>query len=53
MPEGRRVTLVIEDEDGWVLDEESTSELLDAMAECDRGEVVSAEEVFAALPPRQ
>ena len=53
LPEGRRVTLVIEDEDGWVLDEGSTSELLEAMAECDRGEVVSADEVFAALPPRQ
>jgi hypothetical protein len=53
LPEGSRVTLVIEDEDGWVLDEESTCELLEAMAECDRDEVVSADEVFAALPPRQ
>jgi predicted transcriptional regulator len=36
-----------------MLDEESTSELVEAMAECDRGEVVSADEVFAALPPRE
>jgi hypothetical protein len=53
LPEGQRVTLVIEDEDGWELDEASTRELIEAMAECDRGEVVSAEEVFAALPPRE
>jgi hypothetical protein len=52
LPEGKRVTLVIEDESGWVLDEASTQELLEAMAECDRGDVVSAEDVFAALPPR-
>ena len=52
LPEGQRVTLVFEDEDGWVLDEASTRELIEAMAECDRGEVVSADEVFAALPPR-
>lgn len=49
--EGQSFTVYI-DEDGWKLDEASTRDLLDAMAECDRGEVVSAEEVFAALPPR-
>lgn len=53
LPEGQRVTLVIQDDEGWALDEASTRELVDAMAECDRGEVVSAEEVFAALPPRR
>ena len=49
--EGQSVTVYI-DEDGWTLDEASTKELLEAMAECDRGEFVSAEEVFAPLPPR-
>ena len=34
------------------LDEASTQELLEAMAKCDRGEFVTAEEVFASLPPR-
>lgn len=53
LPEGQRVTLVIEDGAGWTLDEASTRELIEAMAECDRGEVVSADAVFAALPPRR
>jgi hypothetical protein len=51
MHEGQSVTVYI-DEDGWTLDEASTQELLEAMAECDRGEFVSAEEVFASLPTR-
>ena len=50
--EGQSVTVYI-DEDGWELDEASKRELLEAMAECDRGETISAEEVFAALPPRK
>ena len=44
--DGQSVTVYI-DEDGWTLDEASTRELVEAMAECDRGEVVTAEEVFA------
>ncbi len=52
LPEGQRVTLIIEDESGWHLDEASTRELLEAMAECERGEVVASEDVIAALPPR-
>ena len=50
--EGQSVTVYI-DEDGWELDEAQTRELVDAMAECDRGETVSAEDVLAALPPRK
>lgn len=50
--EGSPVTVYLE-EDGWVLDESRTQELLEAVAECERGEVVSAEEVFAGLPPRK
>ena len=49
--EGQSVTVYI-DEDGWELDEADTRELLEAMAECDRGETVSADEVFAGLAPR-
>ena len=49
--DGQSVTVYI-DEDGWELDEAHTRELLDAMAECDRGETVGADEVFAGLPPR-
>lgn len=57
LPEGRSlegspVTVYLE-EDGWVLDDASTQELLEAIAEAERGEVVSAEEVFAGLPPRK
>lgn len=50
--EGQTVTVYI-DEDGWELDEASKRDLLEAMAECERGETVSADEVFAALPPRE
>ena len=50
--EGQSVTVYI-DEDGWKLDEASTQELVEAMAECDRGDVVSVEEVLASLPPRE
>ena len=50
--EGQSVTVYI-DEDGWALDDASTRELVEAMAECDRGEFVTVEEAFASLPPRQ
>lgn len=54
LPEGQRVTLVIEDEDGWELDEASTRELIEAMAECDRGEVESAAtEALSSSPARR
>jgi hypothetical protein len=50
LPEGRRVTLVIDDEDeGFHLDAESQRELLEAMAELDRGESVSEEQLDAEL----
>jgi hypothetical protein len=49
--EGTSVTVYLE-EDGWVVDKADTEELLAAIAEADRGEVVGADEVFASLPPR-
>jgi hypothetical protein len=48
--QGASVTVYIDE--GWELDRDSTRELLEAMAACDRGEAVDVEEVFAALPPR-
>lgn len=50
LPEGRRFTLVIDDEEkGFHLDEQSQQELLEAMAEIDRGEFVTKEQVLAEL----
>jgi hypothetical protein len=50
LPEGRRVTLVIDDDDeGFNLDEESQRELVEAMAEMDRGEFVTQEQLDAEL----
>ena len=50
--EGSQVTVYL-DEGGRTLDEPRTRELLEAIAECDRGEVSDADRVFAALPPRK
>jgi hypothetical protein len=50
--EGSPVTVYLE-EDGWKLDEADTRELLEAVSEADRGEVVSADEALADLPPRK
>jgi hypothetical protein len=49
LPEGRRVTLVIDDEEGFHLDEASQRELLEAMAEIERGEFVTEEQLEAEL----
>ena len=51
LPEGRRVTLVIEDEEagGFRLDEQSRKELLEAIAEIQRGEFVTEEQLEAEL----
>jgi hypothetical protein len=50
LPEGRRFTLVIDDEEkGFNLDEESQRELLEAMAEIERGDFVTKEQVLAEL----
>ncbi len=50
LPEGRRVTLVIEEEaEGFHLDPQSQQELLEAMREIARGEFVSKEQLLAEL----
>lgn len=50
LPEGRRFTVIIDDEEkGFHLDEQSQQELLDAMAEIERGDFVTKEQVLAEL----
>lgn len=49
LPEGARVTVVMGDEAEWEIDEASVQELLQAAAEADQEEGVSAEELFAEL----
>lgn len=55
LEEGEVVTIVArdpEDADGLELTEEEEDELVAAMAEADRGELVDADEVFAQLRAR-
>ncbi len=55
LPEGAEVEVreaPARDADGWTLDEASWRELEAAMAEADRGELVSAEAVLAELKTR-
>ncbi len=50
LPEGCRVMIVIEDEgEGFHLDDASQKELLEAMAELDRGNFVTEEQLDAEL----
>jgi hypothetical protein len=50
LPEGSRVTVLTPDPGGEVhLSPEEEAELLEAMAEADRGETISTEELFARL----
>lgn len=50
LPEGADVTLIADDhEAGFEVDEELKAVLLEAMAECDRGEKISAEELLREL----
>ncbi len=51
LPEGKRVMLVIEDDDasGFRLDEASRKELLEAIAELDLGHFVTEEQLDAEL----
>ena len=50
LPEGRRFVVVIDDaEKGFHLDEQSQQELLEAMAEIERGEFVTEEQALAEL----
>ena len=53
LPEGSRVTVLTPEPSGEVqLTPEGEAELLKAMAEVDRGETISAEELFARLDQR-
>jgi hypothetical protein len=49
LPEGTQVTVWTEDLDGFELDEQSQHELMEADAACERGEGISAEELFKQL----
>lgn len=50
LPEGTTVTVLArEGDENFVLDAAAEAELLESMAEGDRGEVVSAEKVLRAL----
>lgn len=50
--EGTAVTILARDEEGVVLTPEEEAELLLAIAEAERGEIVSAEAVLARLARR-
>jgi hypothetical protein len=54
LPEGTAVTVLArEGDESFVLDAEAEAELLESMAEGDRGEVVAAEDVLRALRNRE
>jgi hypothetical protein len=53
LPEGARVTVLVpEDDETFEVSEEEKALLLEAIAECERGESVPAEEVLAELRRR-
>jgi len=52
LDEGTSVTVLAKDEDGFELTPEQEAELLLSIAEADRGETVSADEVLAKLARR-
>jgi hypothetical protein len=53
LPEGARVTVLTRGTDeGFTLSSEDEDELVDALAEIDRGEFVSPEQLLATLPRR-
>ena len=52
LEEGTSVTVLVKDEDGFELTPEQEAELLLSIAEAERGETVSAEEVLAKLARR-
>lgn len=49
LPEGSNVTVWTEDVEGFELDEQSQHELMEADAAIERGEGISAEELFKRL----
>ncbi|MEW6689091.1 MAG: hypothetical protein AB1452_08390 [Pseudomonadota bacterium] len=54
LQEGESVTVLARDaEDGFTLSPEDEAELLLSIAEADRGETISAEELFAKLASRR
>lgn len=53
MPEGSHVTVWADEAEGFELDEESLDELAAADAACERGEGLSAEQLFERLAQRR
>jgi hypothetical protein len=49
LPEGATVTVVADDEDGFDVSPAQEAELIEAMNEADRGELVPAAELLARL----
>lgn len=50
LPEGRRVTVVIEEgTEGFHLDAQSQAELLEAMREIDRGQFITKDQLLSEL----
>ena len=49
LPEGRRVAIYVEEDEGFPLDETSKRGLAEAMAQFERGEALTPEQVFARL----
>jgi hypothetical protein len=50
LPEGSDVTVLVSDERSFTLTIEEESALLDGIAEADRGEFLSADDVLRRLP---
>jgi hypothetical protein len=53
LEEGTSVTVLAKDEQGFTLSPEEEAELLLSIAEADRGETISAEEVLAKIARRR
>lgn len=49
LPDGSRLAIYVEEADGFSLDEGSKRGIEEAMAQLERGEAVTPEEVFARL----
>ncbi len=49
LPEGTRVTVYVEERDGVVVDAETERELLESIAEADRGETRPIEELLTEI----
>ena len=52
LPNGRQVLVYVEDnEEGWALDDASSQQMREAMAEADKGDFVTPEDFWASVPP--